>query len=242
MIELALLESLGNCSSLDQLHAATDKIVKQMGFEYFIYGVRVYASLTRPYQFIFSGYPKEWRSRYSEAGYEAIDPTVVHCIKNKEIIPIIWNEKLFNTRPTARLWDEAKAFGVRSGASFSLRGRNGEAAMLSLATSRDPRHTRVDIATALPTGQLLLCYLHEAIERLVLTKEALPLKTVHLTSREQECLLWAADGKTSWEISKILGVSERTVIFHVQNATAKLGVTNRQHAIARALSLGLIAR
>jgi DNA-binding CsgD family transcriptional regulator len=234
------LQSFGNCNSLDQLHAATAKIARQMGFEHFLYAARVYTSLTRPYQFIFSGYPKEWRSRYSEAGYEAIDPTIIHC--TKEVIPVIWNKKMFNTRPAAKFWDEAKSCGIASGASFSLHGRKAEAAMLSLASSRDLRQAKADIVTALPSAQLLLCYLHEAIERIVLTKEALPLKTPHLTTREQECLRGAADGKTSWEISKILGVSERTVIFHVQNATTKLGVTSRQHAITRALSLGLIAR
>lgn len=62
-----------------------------------------------------------------------------------------------------------------------------------------------------------------------------------LTSREKECLQWAAAGKTSWEIARILSVSERTVIFHIGNATKKLGATNRRQAVARAISLRLIA-
>jgi DNA-binding CsgD family transcriptional regulator len=54
-------------------------------------------------------------------------------------------------------------------------------------------------------------------------------------------LLWAADGKTTWEISQILGVSGRTVIFHFQNAADKLKVANRQQAVARAVAIGLIS-
>ena len=61
-----------------------------------------------------------------------------------------------------------------------------------------------------------------------------------LTQREIECLTWTAQGKTSWEISVILGVSESTATFHLRNAGTKLKASNRAHAIAKALHLGLI--
>ena len=63
----------------------------------------------------------------------------------------------------------------------------------------------------------------------------------YLTSREQSCLNWAAHGKTSWEISIILGITERTINFHFQNAYAKLGVYSRQAAITLALQQHLIS-
>ncbi len=63
----------------------------------------------------------------------------------------------------------------------------------------------------------------------------------HLTPREELCLNWVAQGKTSWEIGVILGITERTVNFHIQNASSKLGVSNRQAAIARALIDGRIS-
>ncbi|MBO1113660.1 helix-turn-helix domain-containing protein [Bordetella petrii] len=61
-----------------------------------------------------------------------------------------------------------------------------------------------------------------------------------LSNRERDCLHWSALGKTSWEISVILGVSERTVNFHIGNACSKLGVYNRRAAVAVALSQGLL--
>jgi LuxR family transcriptional activator of bioluminescence operon/LuxR family quorum-sensing transcriptional regulator LasR len=48
------------------------------------------------------------------------------------------------------------------------------------------------------------------------------------------------EGKTNWEISQILKVSERTIVFHMQNAMRKLGARNRVQAMATALSLRLI--
>jgi DNA-binding CsgD family transcriptional regulator len=61
-----------------------------------------------------------------------------------------------------------------------------------------------------------------------------------LTRREHDTLGFVADGKTDWEISVILGVSEATVRFHVDNARRKLGATNRAHAVARMASRGWI--
>ena len=63
---------------------------------------------------------------------------------------------------------------------------------------------------------------------------------VKLTRRETECLVWSFQGKTSWEVSVILHISEATVNFHIRNAMKKLGVYSKAHAIAKVLILGLI--
>ena len=56
---------------------------------------------------------------------------------------------------------------------------------------------------------------------------------VRLTDRERDAISWVAEGKSDWEISVILGVSETTVRFHVDNARKKLGAVNRAQAVAR---------
>ena len=61
-----------------------------------------------------------------------------------------------------------------------------------------------------------------------------------LTPRELACLKWVAIGKTSWETGRILGLAERTINFHIQNACRKLGVHGRQAAITQALRSGLL--
>lgn len=61
-----------------------------------------------------------------------------------------------------------------------------------------------------------------------------------ISNREKECLQWAAKGKTSWEISQILGVTESTVIYHLRNATRKLDAANRLHAVTKALKASII--
>ncbi|MEM8945551.1 MAG: LuxR C-terminal-related transcriptional regulator [Planctomycetota bacterium] len=61
-----------------------------------------------------------------------------------------------------------------------------------------------------------------------------------LSARETECLQICAQGKTNDEIAAALGVSERTVRFHLKNAGDKLGCQRRSQAVTRAIQLGLI--
>jgi DNA-binding response OmpR family regulator len=65
-------------------------------------------------------------------------------------------------------------------------------------------------------------------------------KRVGLREREVETLTWAARGKTFAEIGTILGLSKRTVEFHLENARRKLGVATRTQALIKAASGHLI--
>ncbi|WP_302479202.1 helix-turn-helix domain-containing protein, partial [Burkholderia cenocepacia] len=61
-----------------------------------------------------------------------------------------------------------------------------------------------------------------------------------MSSRERQCLQWCSAGKTSWEIGEILGITERTVNFHIGNVVRKLNAKGRRHAVTKAISLGLL--
>ena len=65
-------------------------------------------------------------------------------------------------------------------------------------------------------------------------------KTVALNDREIEVLTWAARGKTSAEIAKILELTKRTVDFHIDNARSKLGAATRTEAVLKAATGRLI--
>jgi DNA-binding NarL/FixJ family response regulator len=65
-------------------------------------------------------------------------------------------------------------------------------------------------------------------------------RIVELTDREVETLTWAARGKTSSEIATILGLTKRTVDFHIDNARLKLNATSRMHAAVKAAAGQLI--
>lgn len=81
-------------------------------------------------------------------------------------------------------------------------------------------------------------YLFEAIHRFT-SRNSIE-DAFSLTCREQACLNWAAKGKTSWEISQILSISERTVNFHLGNCIRKTNSSNRQQAISKCVAGGHI--
>jgi len=65
-------------------------------------------------------------------------------------------------------------------------------------------------------------------------------KVVQLNDREVETLTWVARGKTSAEIAQIIGLTKRTIDFHIDNARTKLGAATRTQAVIKAATGRLI--
>lgn len=63
---------------------------------------------------------------------------------------------------------------------------------------------------------------------------------IHITSREREILQWVAEGKTTDEISVILGLAHHTVTTHRTAVMEKLGVFNSAALVATALRKHII--
>ena len=61
-----------------------------------------------------------------------------------------------------------------------------------------------------------------------------------VTAKELDCLKWTAMGKTAWEASVILGISERTVRFHLNMAREKMNCATTTQAVAKAIANQLI--
>jgi len=237
---LDVIEAVSKAESVDCLHAICADVCQDHGFDRFIYGARVPTSFVKPYFIFISGYPKEWRDHYTANNYMVVDPTVQYCAQN--ITPMSWDGDSLQKVEDAeirRFMSEAQDFGINSGVSFPVHTAQGDFAMLSFASEQAKLVSVQRIQRVLPMGQLFTAYLHEAVRR-IFDNDVLALSKVELTQRERQCLLWATEGKTTWETSQILNISERTVTFHLQNVQGKLGAGNRQQAVARAVSLGII--
>lgn len=235
-----LLEALGRAQTIEDVHAVCARLTQELGFDFFLYGARFPTSFVKPATVIISGYPEEWNPWYRERKYERVDPIVRHCAQH--ITPLVWDSryKAADASDASRAFmSEARGLGLRCGVSFPLHGCNGEKILLSLAAGSEGHAAQRAIREARPFVPSLLAHIHETIRRLV-DGPAFAADEIQLSAREHECLLWSAEGKTAWEISQILHISERTVVFHLQNAADKLGVVNRQQAVARAIALGLI--
>lgn len=114
----------------------------------------------------------------------------------------------------------------------TLQPQSLDCSVFFLAGARVDKHIRT--ARIL---EYIIPFYAEAFRR-VLRKEAEP--SCILTIREMEILKWIKEGKSSWEISVILGCSKRNVDFHVNNIKLKLNAVSRPHIVAIALRNGII--
>lgn len=83
-----------------------------------------------------------------------------------------------------------------------------------------------------------LPHLRQALSRAA--KDESQKQTTALSRREKEVLQWMSEGKCTWDISRILRITERTVHYHSQNIMHKLQATSRSHAVSIGLKRGII--
>jgi len=178
------------------------------------------------------GWPPEWFEIYTRENFIAMDPIPQYGASTVQ--PFEWSEARYDkeSNPAAHLvMTRATEFRLMQGYCIPLHYDEG-GAVISMATEQ------LDIDPVAKSAlQLIGIYAHNRIRTLGRPK---PEKRDLLTAREREVLRWAADGKTAWEVSVILKISERTVKFHLIQASRKLNAVNRTSAVAKALARGLI--
>ncbi|NOJ50252.1 helix-turn-helix transcriptional regulator [Bradyrhizobium archetypum] len=182
-------------------------------------------------------FPPDWCRRYFERNYHVIDPVVRRTPTLPG--PFVWDElaKQYKLQSgEQRVLDEAREAGLKHGMSVPLFGAFGRISVVSFASpfdDADPQYRMSHLNT-------LAWHFHTAFAEISHPSNSSCNMKHILSEREKDCLRWVAEGKSSWEIGKILKLSENTVNFHLKNVMRKLGTTNRTQAIVKALRLNLI--
>lgn len=234
----ALIELQKNAQTEQTLQQVCEKFCSYVGFEYYLFAICKLTSLSAPEITTITNYPEEWIKYYFEEKLQRFDPVVRYCFE--QVSPIRWGD-LQNLPEYASpegdaIFKKAAELGLAHGISIPLKAHTGETCIFSLATANAADiNNRFD--SALSPAQTFSTELFNNLTRIKLTLDE---KKENLTARELECIFWACEGKTTWEMSQILDITERTVIFHLTSATKKLGAVNRQHAVAKAITTGLI--
>lgn len=229
-----VLDGLAAVRDADGVFEQIRIAARHLGFEHCAYGLRLPFPFSRRNVRMLSTYDQGWRQRYLEAGYLDIDPTVVHGTRSLQ--PVVWSDKLFGKAP--QLWEEARSFGLRVGWAQSVFDADGRIGMLSLARSSEPL-TPAEMRTHDPLLRWLVNTAHCTLSQFVGKS---PLCAIEpLTERQLQVMRWTADGKTSAEIASILEISTSTANFHIKNVILKLGVNNKNAAVAQASRLGILA-
>ena len=186
----------------------------------------------------FGNWPEEWGAHYVQQQHYLHDRVVRHAVMSPS--PMHWLEaqRAFPLEADERrLFAEAREFGLRDGFVTPLHQVDGAIASVSVTA-----HEKLELSPADHAALRLLSIYYCSFGIMLKHGRDLEGRTrVCLTARQRECLQWVRAGKSSWEIGEIVGISERTVNFHVEEACRRLNVQTRQQAVIEAVIQGLIA-
>ena len=183
-------------------------------------------------------YPKEWMKIYFNNNYLAIDPVLRTHFSTFR--PQIWSKtyQRYSDNINRNFLSTAQDFGLSEGLTSGIfEPEDSTGTIISFSgCSIEPSNQQV---TCL---KVIVPYIHQALIRVSRKKTILKETGISLplSAREVEVLKWVKLGKTNWEISAILNISERTAKFHVINIIRKLNASTRGHAVAKALELEII--
>lgn len=184
---------------------------------------------------LLEGWNDDWKSRYFERNYFEDDP-VAKKVRGA-VLPFAWSDPSREREllPLEKqIMDEAASIGMADGLCVPIYTLQGFQAAVSFGTAEhdfpDETHSAL---------HLVAIYAHARIREILSTTRN-QIQAIDLTRRERECLKWCAAGKTSWEISQILNISQHTADWYLASAARKLGATNRVHAVAEGIRRGVI--
>lgn len=181
-------------------------------------------------------FPEEWLYLYWKNRYTEVDPVLRALMQSQQTQ--IWSQVYTSVRSEKEkeFVETATSFGLTDGVTVgSLDPSCGVATFFAFAGGETAEHARyVKFLDYL--GQ----HLHLALLRSA-TKTSASTDTcvTTLSPREVTILNWMKNGKTNWEIAQIVGVTERTVRFHIESIFGKLDVSSRTQAVAVAVQHGL---
>ena len=174
-----------------------------------------------------------WGERYIDQKLYRIDPTIQAVFSSVE--PFSWDEI---ERPAVgdgvTVFARARETGAVNALVVPVHGPLGEVLAVILVSDTEagfPREVRQRMHVA--ASLFATCGLT------LMEREASP-PGPDLTRREIQCIYWIAEGKSDWEIGRILAISYETVAWHVQNAKRKLGVARRVQLPSAAWRRGML--
>ncbi|MGD9812801.1 MAG: LuxR family transcriptional regulator [Sphingobium sp.] len=239
-MRLGLVELLGEgilaTSSIDHLHEALARATRDMGFDHFALALEIGGGSGSGTSVLVHDYPASWADVYVGFDLAATDP--VRRAAERSVLGFDWR-KICDLIPMTEMEQTTFETGRRHGLvdGFTV-----------------PRHLPGDatgsctfvigLGKSLPETMLVVAEMLGAMAIASARRiSGWRGRTEHpiLTDRQRDCVLWAARGKTDWEISRILSISHETVIQHLKDARERYHTHKRASLILFALYDGLIS-
>ncbi len=192
--------------------------------------------------------PDAWARYYRDERFAEVDPGPRHAAHSTRAVAFHFDEprpaispSIPFTERARMLFEELRGAGIE-GSYFVPIARPGDRPISMVSFFSANRRRAFDCWIEERAG-LLRLVAAAANARMLELERPEPRKSAlaPLAPRETETLAWLASGLRVERIAERMGVSGRTVEFHLGNARRKLGAATREEALARAIMLGLIA-
>jgi len=227
------IEQLQGVTTLDELNDHVVALRDALDVEHVVYHSvnstgEQYAALT---------YSPEWVQHYLEKDYARIDPVVQACYRRFH--PIDWKRLDWSGKNARNFMGEAVDNGIgNQGFSVPIRGPSGQFALFTV--SGNASDEKWASYTQEHTRDLLLVSHFVNQKALELERGTDQVKAVNLSPRETDALTMLAMGYNRAQAADSLSISEHTLRVYIESARFKLTAMNTTHAVARALSHGLL--
>ena len=182
-------------------------------------------------------YSDIWVQRYIDQNYLRVDPVIVGCYQRFH--PVDWKRLDWSSKPARAFQADAIAHGVgNQGFSVPIRGPVGQFALFTASHNCSDEEWS-DFTEENRRDLILIA--HEFNQKaLELEPGRREEQSRALSPREVDAMTLIAMGYSRAQIAETLSISEHTLRVYIESARTKLGALNTTHAVARALSRGII--
>lgn len=256
---MGLEETIGSietCRSIDDLTKVLQRIVEGYGFASFNFLDAGRPHLDEPFYFGTSG--KAWEDEYRTNKLVHYDPCVARARRSN--VPFHWGAVSIADQPgprksgAIRTMEAARDHGFTEGYVIPYHfvddlGRIHSSSSVFFWKSRTQKFQFLLSRKRHEMHLVMLYWVQQAIDIIgeqyrgqaqFIERTLSAGDKGTLTDRERDVLSWAARGKTVSDTADILMISEQTVETHVRHAMQRLAASNKTHAVAKAIFLGLI--
>ena len=225
--------------SADDLRSLMEPVTREMGFDYYALFQQVKRfSWKKKNALALSNYPRSWLERFFHHRFHAHDPVLAASYRRG--VGFLFaevSEIVSMTERRQQVMEEFRSAGLIDGFCVPAHIPGETNGVCSFVV-----HKGKDLPLAnLPMAQLVGNFAYEAARILLRKGEEIvrgPEERDSLTQRQLECIVLVGKGKTDWEISRVLGISEDTVTGHLNDARRRCGVSRRAELPIHALYRG----
>jgi LuxR family quorum-sensing system transcriptional regulator CciR len=230
----AFVRNVRELQSEEALAGALAEVSRDLGFRYF--ALTHHVDVRRSSAAIrIHNYPEGWVEWFDAQSLGANDP--VHRASNVTSVGFTWSnlpEMIAMTDNDRRVLELARRQGIGEGFTVPAHVPGEAHGSCSFACAVGEPFAEQNLSLL----QLVGAFAFEGARRM--RRSRFCQGPVQLTERQREVVMWAARGKSDWEIARILGISEQTVIEHLKHARERYGVGRRTLLAVHALFDGTI--